>query len=88
MGRIYFDGTSGTIKSSQWDSEESGMFLDLDDGILKLQKNSEYNAIALTEDTYTVGKYYVYITSYDPIEYRTPYDKNLTFINNQELKKF
>lgn len=79
MGRIYFDGTSGTIKSSQWDSEESGMFLDLDDGILKLQKNSEYNAVALTEDTYTVGKYYVYITSYDPIAYRTAYDKNLTY---------
>jgi hypothetical protein len=42
LGRILFDGSSGTIKSSSWRdgdlSLQVGMFMDLDDGIIKLQK--------------------------------------------------
>jgi hypothetical protein len=38
------------------------MYLDLDDGILKMQRNSEYNTIILTEDTYAYNTYYILST--------------------------
>ena len=37
-GRLHFNGNSSAIYSSQWLTNASGMFLDLDDGILKMQR--------------------------------------------------
>jgi len=36
-GRIYFDGNNSTIYSSEWKgNQQLGMFLDVDDGVIKL----------------------------------------------------
>jgi hypothetical protein len=59
-GRIEFDGNNGVIKSSLWDTLKDGMMLDLDDGILDLQKNSRYELIELDKDSYEKGKYYIF----------------------------
>ena len=41
-GRIYFDGNSSTIYSSNWlGNTQQGMLLDIDDGYLKMQCESE-----------------------------------------------
>ena len=45
FGRIEFKGDSGIITSSKWLTNEEGMFLDLDDGILKMQKKPSYSII-------------------------------------------
>ena len=66
-GRIIFNGDTGQIKSQFWDSLNAGMFLDMDNGILKLQKNSQYEQIDLTESTYEKDKYYVFKTGYNKI---------------------
>lgn len=66
-GRIIFNGDTGQIKSQFWDSLNAGMFLDMDNGILKLQKNSQYEQIDLTESTYEKNKYYIFKTGYNKI---------------------
>ncbi len=66
-GRIIFNGNTGQIKSQLWDSLNAGMFLDMDNGILKLQKNSQYEQIDLTESTYEKNKYYIFKTGYNKI---------------------
>lgn len=66
-GRIVFNGNTGQIKSQLWDSLNAGMFLDMDNGILKLQKNSQYEQIDLTESTYEKNKYYIFKTGYNKI---------------------
>ena len=66
-GRIIFNGDTGQIKSQLWDSLNAGMFLDMDNGILKLQKNSQYEQIDLTESTYEKNKYYIFKTGYNKI---------------------
>lgn len=78
-GRIYFDGNTGVIKSANWNLKEDGMYLDLDDGILKMQRNSEYNTVILTEDTYAYNTYYILSTIPQKINYGDAYDKSLTY---------
>ena len=87
-GRIHFDGTNSTIKSELWDSDKSGLFMDLDDGVLKLQKTSEYILIwpRPTKATYNPTEdspYYKQDTKYIQVlsqavfdEYNTYYLKN------------
>ena len=61
-GRIYFDGSSGIIKSSAWnESQQIGMFLDLDDGILKMQQQNGFITATTLPDT-SDGTYYYYTT--------------------------
>lgn len=63
-GRIEFDGNTGVIKSANWkDLSQNGMFLDLDDGILKLQKEIEYKQVDLTKEEYETNKTKYYIVS-------------------------
>ena len=62
-GRIYFDGNSGTIKSSDWDDSNVGMLIDIDNGTLKMHsaegnKDSNFLAVNITYDTYTPGMYH------------------------------
>ncbi len=59
-GRIIFKGDSGVIKSESWrDGEnETGMYLDLDDGILKLQKEPGFDQVFLTAKEYRPNYYY------------------------------
>lgn len=78
-GRIYFDGNTGVIRSANWDLKEDGMYLDLDDGILKMQRNSEYNTKILTEDTYEYNRYYTLETIAQKVDYGKAFDKNLTY---------
>lgn len=47
-GRIEFDGSSGIIKSSSWGTDEIGMELDLDNGILKMN-NDGYITLSADE---------------------------------------
>ena len=73
LGRIEFNGNSGVIKSSAWDSFQAGMFLDLDDGILKLQKNSQYEQVEITSEDYSASdnvpnkKYYISKFEYNEV---------------------
>ena len=73
-GRIEFDGNNGVIKSSLWDTLKDGMMLDLDDGILDLQKNSRYELIELDKDSYEKDKYYILQTGYFPVPIDKPWD--------------
>ena len=61
-GRIYFDGDKGTIKSANWNNSNTGMFIDLDDGILKMNSagNSatSYMSVSLNHSTYKPNEYY------------------------------
>lgn len=59
-GRIIFKGDSGVIKSESWQDgkNETGMYLDLDDGILKLQKEPGYDQVFLTAEEYRPNYYY------------------------------
>lgn len=66
-GRIIFNGNTGQIKSQLWDSLNAGMFLDMDNGILKLQKNSQYEQTDVTESNYEKDKYYIFKTGYTKI---------------------
>ena len=66
-GRIIFNGDTGQIKSQLWDSLNAGMFLDMDNGILKLQKNSQYEQTDVTESNYEKDKYYIFKTGYTKI---------------------
>lgn len=53
-GRLLFDGNKSQIYSSNWQAASSGMFLDIDDGVLKLQQ--KYKANAAGSDV--VGNYH------------------------------
>ena len=79
MGRIYFDGTRGDIYSANWLSKEDGMYLSLDNGILKMQRNSQYNTTILTEDTYEYNRYYTLETIPVKVEYGAEFNKNITY---------
>jgi hypothetical protein len=62
LGRILFNGNSGTITSSAWDlndtSKSEGLFMDLDDGILKMQANRNYNRISSPSES-NFDSYYI-----------------------------
>jgi hypothetical protein len=53
-GRIILNGDTGVIKSETWreGENETGLFLDLDDGILKLQKEPGFDTVPVTLGTY------------------------------------
>lgn len=66
-GRIYFNGAEGAIYSAKWDTvnpkKALGMFIDLDDGVIKMNGSLEtastsYRQIGLTYNNYEPGKYY------------------------------
>ena len=79
-GRIEIDGDNGTIRSAKWtNSNQSGMFLDLDDGILKLQREGGYDYIRLEKGAYTPGKYYIIHSTYKPVALNTAYDMNTIY---------
>lgn len=76
-GRILFDGNSGVIKSSLWDEDESGLYMDIDDAELRLQKDadeideshsSNFSKVALVKNQYVGGKYY-YLREYVPFRH-------------------
>lgn len=71
-GRILLDGDKGTIQSALWPSQEAGMFMDLDDAILKLQKNDTYEVVNINEEQYNnaTEPYYIFESNYIPVEYR------------------
>ena len=75
-GRIYFDGNSGTLESARWKASEEGMFIDLDDGILRMQKLTEYDIITLVESDYVKGTYYVFKTGYSQLDYKDANNNN------------
>ena len=53
-GRIYFDGDKSTIYSSNWKgNHQQGMFLDVDDGIIKL--NSDFDLDSNTQHFITLS---------------------------------
>lgn len=79
-GRIELDGNNGVLKSASWtDDHESGMYLDLDDGILKVQKEAGYDAIRIEAGEYQKGKYYVQKNTYSPVALNAPYDKTIVY---------
>lgn len=44
-GRLYFNGNSGSIYSSQWKGNNpNGMYLDIDDGFIQMQQNNELSS--------------------------------------------
>lgn len=47
-GRIEFDGSKGEIKSSSWNTDKIGMYLDLDNGILQMN-NDGYITLSADE---------------------------------------
>ena len=93
LGRIEFNGNSGVIKSSAWDSLQAGMFLDLDDGVLKLQKNSQYEQVKITSTDYSASdntpnkKYYVFESGYNevPLEEEWSADKDYYLFKIKDL---
>jgi hypothetical protein len=58
-GRIYFDGNSGSIKSSMWDEKNQGLCLDVDDGKLDMIMLAGYAKVALPEKS-KLNTYYEY----------------------------
>lgn len=57
-GRIYLDGEDSVIKSMAWDlnpSQPMGMFLDIDDGILKLNRDNKFITLSADEKTYPLS---------------------------------
>ena len=82
-GRIMFDGNSGVLKSASWtDTEKTGMYLDLDDGILKLQKDPGYEIIELTADTYSANQYYILKGYYPQVPHNTKFGEDFKYIKN------
>jgi hypothetical protein len=75
-GRIELDGNNGTLKSSLWTTEnETGMFLDLDDGVLKLQREAGYDQVRFNNPgEYKTGSYYVQKITYSAIPLGTLYN--------------
>ena len=62
-GRIIFDGDGGNIYSSSWETESLGMYLGIDDGVIKLQaqnkitniSGNEYITLSAAESTYPLS---------------------------------
>lgn len=55
-GRIYFNGNSSQIYSSNWrGGQQLGMFLDIDDGVLKMNKTGAYITLSTQESTYPLS---------------------------------
>lgn len=86
FGRIMFDGNSGVLKSAAWDTKDKdgttrniGMFLDLDNGILKLQKEPGFDSIALTAKDYNANKYYILQITYIQVPLGTQYGASFTY---------
>lgn len=89
-GRIYFDGNSGTIKSSDWDDSNVGMLIDIDNGTLKMHsvegnKDSNFLAVNITYDTYTPGTYH-YWQQYKLID-SANFDSTIQYYRASSFKK-
>ena len=54
-GRIIFKGDSGEIKSANWDLKKSGLFFNLDKGIIKLQENNHFITLSSEEEKYPLS---------------------------------
>ena len=80
-GRIELNGNNGTLKSSAWTEEnETGMYLDLDDGILKLQREGGFDQIRIDDaGDYRTGTYYVQKITYAEVALDTPYDSSQVY---------
>lgn len=86
-GRIIFDGNSGVLKSAAWGAKdpqtgrsvETGMHLDLDDGILKLQKEPGFDQVLLTSETYSPGIYWILKTTPINVPKNTKYATDFNY---------
>ena len=86
-GRIIFDGNEGTLKSANWtDLKKSGMYLDIDDGILKLQKDPGYSEVELDATTYVPGNYYILSGTYIAVPHNTKFGENFEYVENGQIK--
>lgn len=54
-GQILFDGTDSIIQSSNWKTLNTGMFMDLDDGILKMHNTDGYIFIDATDPVFPLS---------------------------------
>lgn len=57
-GRIFFDGENSQIFSSRWvnkNNSPQGMLLDIDDGYIKMQKDSNYITLGSNQTTYPLS---------------------------------
>lgn len=54
-GQILFDGTDSIIQSSNWKTLNTGMFMDLDDGILKMHNTDGYIFIDATDPIFPLS---------------------------------
>ena len=84
-GRIYFNGNSSTITSSNWrGTKAAGMFLDIDDGIIKLQSDprtlSEYQT---TKDFVLFNPHFYYQYNDENKTKKELTANNFTIENNQ-----
>ena len=81
LGRILFDGNSGTITSRAWDLNNSakseGLYMDLDDGILKMQANRNYRQITSPNES-DFSNYYISL-EYQPVPLGAVYDSSKTY---------
>lgn len=79
-GRIEFNGNNGVIKSAAWtEDSETGMFIDLDNGILKIQKKAGYDPVYVEAGEYQANKYYIYKIYYEEVALNTSYDDTKTY---------
>lgn len=80
-GRIELDGNQGTLKSSAWTEEnETGMHLDLDDGVLKLQREGGFDQVRIDDaGSYTAGTYYIQKIIYAEVALNTTYDSTQVY---------
>lgn len=78
-GRIYFDGNSSTIYSSQWKGNNKlGMLLDVDDGYIELRGTSgtfETQQNIVIEDPNSVDDTYLVVPVQDASIYGAPFVK-------------
>lgn len=82
-GRIEFNGNTGILKSSSWtDAKKSGMHLDIDDGILKLQRDPGYDQIVLTAETYEPNTYYILNGVYIKVPHNTKFGEDFSYTEN------
>lgn len=85
-GRIIFDGNEGTLKSANWtDLKKSGMFLDIDDGILKLQKDPGYSEVELDATTYVPGDYYILSGKYFTVPHNTKFGESFDYMEDGQV---
>ena len=81
LGRILFDGNSGIITSSAWNldapAKSEGLFMDLDNGILKMQANRNYRQITSPNES-DFSNYYISL-EYQPVPLGAVYDSSKTY---------